>query len=122
MSDETTYIEGEIIHMEGPTVYGENGFTKLVVVVRTRGKHPQEIPVEFVQAKAELAGDKLAVGGNVRIAYDLRGREYKGRWYPSITGYRFDIDRGQTRDEPQNAPSHANHNNGDDSADSGLPF
>ncbi len=67
----------------------DSGFTKreMVVIVQD-GKYPQEINLEFVQDKVGLL-DNLQVGQEVTVTFDIRGREYNGRYFNNLQGWKI---------------------------------
>ena len=67
----------------------DSGFTKReMVVIVEDGKYPQEINVEFVQDKVSLL-DSLQVGQEVTVTFDIRGREYNGRYFNNLQGWKI---------------------------------
>ena len=67
----------------------DSGFTKReMVVIVEDGKYPQEINVEFVQDKVLLL-DSLQVGQEVTVTFDIRGREYNGRYFNNLQGWKI---------------------------------
>jgi single-strand DNA-binding protein len=67
----------------------DSGFTKReMVVIVEDGKYPQEINIEFVQDKVSLL-DALQVGQNVTVTFDIRGREYNGRYFNNLQGWKI---------------------------------
>ena len=100
MSEQQTMITGEVIHVGEVETFG-GGFTKCVVVVKTGDKYPQEIPVEFVKEKADEAHLGLRVGMQVEVAYNLRGREWNGRWFASVQGWKFKVVSGAEPESDQ---------------------
>ena len=67
----------------------DSGFTKReMVVIVEDGKYPQEINLEFVQDKTSLL-DNLQVGQEVTVTFDIRGREYNGRYFNNLQGWRI---------------------------------
>jgi single-strand DNA-binding protein len=67
----------------------ESGFTKREMVVTVEdGKYPQEINIEFVQDKTSLL-DNLRVGQEVTVTFDIRGREYNGRYFNNLQGWKI---------------------------------
>jgi len=67
----------------------DSGFTKReMVVIVEDGKYPQEINIEFVQDKVALL-DALQVGQEVTVTFDIRGREYNGRYFNNLQGWRI---------------------------------
>lgn len=66
----------------------ESGFTKReMVVIVEDGKYPQEINLEFVQEKVALL-DALSPGTEVTVSFDIRGREYNGRYFNNLQGWK----------------------------------
>ena len=66
----------------------DSGFTKReMVVVVEDGKYPQEINLEFVQDKVGLL-DNLRPGQEVTVTFDIRGREYNGRYFNNLQGWK----------------------------------
>lgn len=63
-------------------------FSKRLAVVKTEGDYPQTIPVEFTQDKTSVL-DKYKVGDNVTIEFNLRGNEFKGKYYASLQGWKI---------------------------------
>ncbi len=66
----------------------DSGFTKReMVVIVDDGKYPQEINLEFVQDKVALL-DALQPGQEVTVTFDIRGREYNGRYFNNLQGWK----------------------------------
>ncbi|KGE04618.1 DUF3127 domain-containing protein [Pseudohaliea rubra] len=83
-------LSGKIKLIQDPQTF-ESGFTKREMVVTVEdGKYPQEIALEFVQDKIALL-DALQPGQEVKVSFDLRGREYKGRYFNNLQGWRVDV-------------------------------
>jgi hypothetical protein len=80
-------ITGKIVKILDEQFISET-FSKRVMVIDEGGEYPSPIPVEFINAKTALL-DNLAVGQEVTVSVNLRGSEYKGRYYASITGWKF---------------------------------
>ena len=67
----------------------DSGFTKReMVVIVAEGKYPQEINLEFVQDKISLL-DNLQIGQEVTVTFDIRGREYNGRYFNNLQGWKI---------------------------------
>lgn len=67
----------------------DSGFTKReMVVIVEDGKYPQEINIEFVQDKVSLL-DALQPGQEVTVTFDIRGREYNGRYFNNLQGWKI---------------------------------
>ena len=67
----------------------DSGFTKREMgVIVEDGKYPQEINLEFVQDKISLL-DSLQVGQDITVTFDIRGREYNGRYFNNLQGWKI---------------------------------
>ena len=67
----------------------DSGFTKREMVVTVEdGRYPQEINLEFVQDKVSLL-DNLQPGQEVTVTFDIRGREYNGRYFNNLQGWKI---------------------------------
>ena len=65
-----------------------SGFTKREFVVTVAdGKYPQDICLECVQDKVSLL-DSLQIGQEVTATFDIRGREYNGRYFNNLQAWR----------------------------------
>lgn len=100
---------------------GSNGFSKRDIVVTTDEKYPQHISVQFVQDKVDLL-DKIAIGDNVKININLRGREWvspqgETKYFNTIQGWRIEKVQGTPLASPTPAPNTPNTPPEDD-----LPF
>ena len=66
-----------------------SGFTKREIVVTVPdGNYPQDISLEFLKDKATLL-DNVSVGDEVTVTFDIRGREYNGRYFNNLIGWRI---------------------------------
>lgn len=60
-----------------------------VVTIDADSKYPQDIPLEFTQDKVSSL-DAFSVGDEVTVAFNLRGNEYKGKHYLSLSAWKID--------------------------------
>ena len=86
-------VKGKVKVIGETVAFGSNGFTKREVVVTTAEQYPQDIMMEFVKDKCALL-DKFAVGDNVAISINLRGRgwvnpEGVSKYFNSLQGWRI---------------------------------
>ncbi len=85
-------LTGKIKLVLDPKTF-DSGFTKREMVVTVEdGRYPQDILLEFVQDKVALLDD-LQPGQEVTVSFDIRGREYNGRYYNNLQGWK--IEAGQ---------------------------
>jgi hypothetical protein len=100
----------------------DSGFTKReMVVIVEDGKYPQEINIEFVQDKIALL-DQLQPGQEVTVTFDIRGREYNGRYFNNLQGWKIVTPANET-DYAANAQAPLNRDvAGNDFEDDDIPF
>lgn len=67
-----------------------SGFTKREFVVEVEdGRFPQSIKFECVKDKTSLI-DGFEVGDPVKVHFDIRGNEYKGKYYVNLNAWKLD--------------------------------
>ena len=99
-------VQGKVKMIGETQTFGNNGFRKREIVVTTEEQYPQHIMVEFVQDKTDLLNN-YAVGQNVKISINLRGREWvnpqgETKYFNSIQGWR--IENLQQENSTENIP------------------
>jgi single-strand DNA-binding protein len=67
----------------------DSGFNKREFVVTTDEKYPQDIKFECVKDKCSLL-DAYSVGQNVKVSFNMRGNEFKERYYVNLTCWKID--------------------------------
>jgi Domain of unknown function (DUF3127) len=66
-----------------------SGFTKREFVVTTANdKFPQDIKFEIVKDKCSLL-DAYDAGQEVQVTFDVRGNEYNGKYYVSLSCWKI---------------------------------
>ena len=71
--------------------FGSKGFSKREIVVTVEyGKYPNEIMVEFQKDNCVLL-DGVEVGDSADVYFNIKGREYNGRYYNSLVGWKIDV-------------------------------
>jgi hypothetical protein len=71
-----------------------SGFTVREFVVTVEdGKYPQDICLQFVQDKVSLL-DSITEGQEVTVSFDIRGREYNGRYFNNLVGWKIQAGEG----------------------------
>lgn len=67
-----------------------SGFNKREFVVTTEAdKYPQDIKFECVKDKVELVS-KLKTGDKVKVYFDLKGREWQGKYFVNLNAWKID--------------------------------
>ena len=100
----------------------DSGFTKReMVVIVEDGKYPQEINIEFVQDKISLL-DNLQPGQEVTVTFDIRGREYNGRYFNNLQGWKIDTAGGDSSFPAGDPSPTPRSGTPDDYEDEDIPF
>ena len=112
-------LSGKIKLIQEPKTF-DSGFTKREMVVTVEdGRYPQDINLEFVQDKAGLL-DALQVGQEVTVSFDIRGREYNGRYFNNLQGWK--VVTAEAASTHPDSPPAASFAGGSDSFDEDIPF
>jgi hypothetical protein len=102
----TTEITGTVIDIQPTQTFGANGFRKSGVIIDTGGDYPDKLQVEFVKEKADEAttGAKaMRIGQQVTISCNIRGREYNGRYFTSLQGWKWAATEAGQQQQPGDA-------------------
>lgn len=100
----------------------DSGFTKReMVVIVEDGKYPQEINLEFVQDKVALL-DALQPGQEVTVTFDIRGREYNGRYFNNLQGWKISAAGAANSAFPEDDMPGSTNFTPPDYQDSDIPF
>ena len=99
----------------------ESGFSKREMVVTVEdGNYPQDINLEFMKDKASLL-DGLKPDEEVKVTFDIRGREYNGRYYNNLQGWKVETVNSDGRVKETNPVTE--NDNGSDLVDlTDIPF
>ncbi len=95
-------IQGTVHKIEDTQTF-PSGFTKRVLVVNTGGEYPQFLPIEFVKDKTSIL-DHLSDGQSVTVSTNLRGNEYKDKYYINLQGWKLEAS-APAQDAPQRQES-----------------
>lgn len=87
-------VTGKIKHLHETQTVGANNFRKRELILETIEQYPQFLKIEFVQDKCDTLNN-YKVGQEVKIAINLRGREWVSPenetvYFNSIQGWRID--------------------------------
>lgn len=86
-------LEGTIKVIEDTQTFG-SGFQKREFVVTSEDKFPQDIKFECTKEKIELL-EKVRTGDKVKVSFNIRGNEYKGRYYVNLQAWRIENGGGE---------------------------
>lgn len=122
------------IKMIGEVQSFPSGFTKREFVVTTaHDKYPQDIKFDLVKDKCAIL-DSFKTGDDVQVNFDIRGREYNGRYFVDLACWKLQAADGSSeqprssaapaRNQPASGkePSMNDIRNDDDFDDDDVPF
>lgn len=82
-------VEGKVIQFIGErsgTSKAGNPWKVKEYVLETKESFPRKIAFDFFGDKADQY--PLNVGDEILLSFDIESREYQGRWYTSIRGWK----------------------------------
>jgi hypothetical protein len=82
-------IEGKIVTV-GDKVQITEKFAKREIVIESGDKYPEQIMLEFTQDKCSLL-DNCKVGDNVEVHFNIRGREWNGKFFTRLEGWNIKL-------------------------------
>lgn len=84
-------IKGRIIHVlplqEGVSKAG-NPWKKQEYVLETTDQYPKKVCFDLFGEKADQY--RAEIGDDVTLSFDIESREYNGRWFTSIRGWKLE--------------------------------
>jgi hypothetical protein len=104
---------------------GKNGqWKKQDIIVETDGQYPKKVCIS-------LWGDKfdrniLRVGNKLTISFDIESREFNGKWYTDVKGWKVESANQSASSQPQQSESYTppsyGHEGGSAIVDDDCPF
>lgn len=68
---------------------GKNGtWKKQNIIIQTEGQYPKDVCITVWGEKVDKA--LLQPGVSVRVHFDLESREYNGKWYTDVKGWKVE--------------------------------
>ena len=81
-------LSGKVKLVQEPQTFG-SGFTKREFVVSVEDvKYTQDISLECIQDKVSML-DSVNAGDEVKVSFDIRGREHNGRYFNNLQAWRI---------------------------------
>ena len=93
MSDST--IKGAIKLINPIKVISDKFSVREFVVTTPDAKYPQDILFQTINDKMDVL-ESLGVGQQVEVSYNVRGREFNGRYYNTLDAWKVQVIGGQT--------------------------
>lgn len=103
-------MEGSIKLIEETQTFS-SGFSKREFVLTNEDKYPQDVKFECTKEKIELL-DKVRVGDRVKVSFNIRGNEYKGRYYVNLQAWRIENAGGEVDSDLANVVEEGNAGSG----------
>ena len=92
-------LTGKVKLIQDPQTFS-SGFTKREIVVTVEdGRFSQDINLEFLQDKVSLL-DTVSEGQRIKVFFDIRGREYNGRYFNNLVGWKIESEDSSADDQP----------------------
>ena len=82
-------IKGKIIQkleLQSGTSKAGNAWKKQEYILETLDSYPKKVKFDFFGDRADQY--PLEVGDIITLSYDIESREFNGRWYTDIRGYK----------------------------------
>lgn len=100
MSDST--IKGAIKLINPIKVISNKFSVREFVVTTPDAKYPQDILFQTVNDKMAVL-DSLGAGQQVEVSYNVRGREFNGRYYNTLDAWKVEV-TGSKPSQPSTQP------------------
>jgi hypothetical protein len=100
MSDST--IKGAIKLINPIKVISDKFSVREFVVTTPDDKYPQDILFQTVNDKMAVL-ESLGVGQQVEVSYNVRGREFNGRYYNTLDAWKIEV-TGSKPSQPSTQP------------------
>lgn len=93
MKQEQINVTGKVVSLGEVEIISDK-FSKKIVAIETKEDYPQTIGIDFVNDKIKLA-ENLSLGDEITISVNIRGREWKGKYFISLNGWRVEVGSGE---------------------------
>ena len=114
-------LQGTIKVIMDPQTF-PSGFSKREFVVTVPdGRFPQDIKLTCVKEKADLL-NQFSPGDPVSVSFDLRGNEYKGRYYVDLNAWKISRNGSAEAGSDQDGPAVESMGEPDFGSDDEIPF
>lgn len=97
-----------------------SGFNKRAFVITTEEQYPNDIQFELLKDKTSVLNG-YQMGERIKVFFDIRGREYQGKYYNNLVAWRVDragVENAAPSTPPAGPPPEAFASPADDD----LPF
>lgn len=81
------------LHKIFPTEQKTETFKAREFVIETSGEYPQFVKFQTTQDRCNLL-DKFEENNTVKVSFDLRGREWQGKYFTNLNAWRIESGDG----------------------------
>ncbi len=122
---ETNTIKG-IVHKIMDTQQVSDKFAKKEIVIKTEGEYPQYVPIQFTNKNIDKL-DNITTGSTVVVSYNLRGNEWKDKYFVSLDGWQIktenkSFDSGMKKEDVAHYEQAKSESMEDTNYNDSLPF
>lgn len=86
---------------ETGTAKNGNAWIKQRIVVETIEQYPKKVAIDFMGDQKVETINRLFEGDEVKVGINLESREYQGKWYTNVNGWKIDILSSATPQQTQ---------------------
>ena len=86
-------LTGKIKIIGETAEYGSNNFQKREFILTTDEKYSQDVKLELYQKDCDLL-DEYSVGDSVEATFNVKGNEYKDKYYVNLQAWRLQVASG----------------------------
>ncbi len=107
-----------------------SGFSKREFVIEVPdGKYPQMVKFETVRDKIDIL-NSFNIGDELKVTFDIRGNEYKGRYYVNLNAWKMESTgnsgggegQGAAPEDPPPSSFDSSFDSEPDPSDDDIPF
>lgn len=95
----------------------KNGNEIVDLIITTKEKYPQHLKFQFYGKNVTEKTDGLESGDEVKVHFDIRGREYNGKYFVNLSAWKIELIKQAEEKLEEKKPIQAENSSEDD-----LPF
>lgn len=89
-------VEGKL-HKKYDTEQKSGTFqTREFVLLQEQGQYPNYIKFQLVQDRVDIL-DTIPEGASIKVYFDLRGREWQGKYFTNLQAWRIELAGQETK-------------------------
>lgn len=92
-------IVGRVHKIYDTETKGNNGFQAREFVIEVSGMYPQFVKFQLTQDRCSLM-DNYAVDKNIKVYFDLRGREWNDKFFTNLNAWKIEAADGAQSSTP----------------------